>query len=112
PAEYEDYRAQLRTLVAKGKSATLYVSERSQGSEARVIHDLLLELRPLLNDDRLVFGRQKRALRLYYGEPATLDNVLLGLHLATKEASSSGLREQDVSIGVAKERAHNWAQAQ
>lgn len=110
-AQHADYRGSLKTLIGKAKQGTLVISEHS-GADAKVIRDVILELRPVLKEDaRPAFGRRPRRLRLYYGEPATVEFVLLGLHLDTKEAAESGNNEQNEAIEEAIQRAHNWARA-
>lgn len=110
-AQHADYRGSLKTLIGKAKQGTLVISEYS-GADAKVIRDVILELRPALKEDaRPAFGRRPRRLRLYYGEPAAMEFTLLGLHLDTKEAAESGKDEQNEAIEEAIQRAHAWARA-
>lgn len=107
-AEHLDYWHQLKALIAKAEQGRVVISE-GPGADAKVLHGMILELRPFLVSDRPAFGRIPRILRLYYGEPATVEHCLLGLHLDTKEANQSGLAEQNGAIEEAKTRAHDWA---
>lgn len=108
PAEMKDYWQRLMVLMDKARAGTVRIGETAE-SDARVIRDLILELRPRLDGNRLLFNRRPRKLRLYFGEPATQPTCLLALHLDTKEADGTGKEEQNASIEEAIRRAHEWA---
>jgi len=110
PAEMKDYWQKLMALLEKARAGRIRIGE-TWDADAKVIRDLILELRPLLDGNRIVFNRRPRKLRLYYGEPNTQPSCLLALHLDTKEADEAGKDEQNISIAEAVRRAHEWAQA-
>ena len=109
-AEHKLYWEQVCILVGRAQAGRVRISERPD-ADAKVLRDLILELRPVLQGGRPAFGRRPRQLRLYYGEPDHIQHCLLALHLDTKEADETGLEEQDDAIEEAIRRANAWAQA-
>ena len=63
--------------------------------------DLVLELR---FSQRVQYPTGKRAVRLYFSEPAHEDRVLLAVLLAAKPATKDGLDLQDDHIADAQKR--------
>lgn len=110
PAEMKDYWQRLMGLMAKARAGTVRISE-SPDADGKVLRDLILELRPRLDSNRMLFNRRPRKLRLYFGEPDAQPTCLLALHLDTKEDDRSGKDEQNASIEEAIRRAHEWARA-
>lgn len=108
-AEEKDYWQRLMGLLGKARGGMLVINE-SSAADAKVIRGTILELRPLLGGTRRVFNRKPRLLRLYYGEPDGKPQMLLALHLSTKEADESGRDEQNEAIDESLQRADDWAQ--
>lgn len=106
-AEYDDFRAQLLQLRQKAVHGTVKLSGRHPDGKVIPRTNFVIELRPVLQRGS-AFGRKLRELRLYLAEPQLIPRGLLGLHLATKEASDDGYDEQDVSIDEAMDRAYEW----
>ncbi|MET3450095.1 hypothetical protein [Curtobacterium sp. 1544] len=105
--EYDDFKALLSILRTKAEEGTVRLS--GPLSDGKVIENtgFLIELRPILRRGT-AFGRKLREVRLYLAEPSLYPRSLLGLHLATKEASDDGYAEQDVAIAEAVDRAYAW----
>jgi len=109
-AQHLDYWQKLTLLIGRARYGVLKITD-GPDAEAKVLRDVILELRPVLDSDRPAFGKRPRRLRLYYGEPDVPIYSLLALHLDTKEADGQGLDEQNVAIDEALRRAEEWAAA-
>lgn len=105
--EYDDFRSQLHELMVKARQGTVKLSGDRPDGKVIDRTKFIIELRPILQRGT-AFGRKLRELRLYLAEPQLVPHGLLGLHLATKEASDDGYDEQDASIDEAVERAYDW----
>lgn len=70
----------------------------------------LLELRHVpYGDEKKVFGRAKRVLRLYYFEPMQLSKTLAALKLGSKPGDAPDtMYEQDSHIEDAHDRCQEW----
>lgn len=81
-------------------------------SISRPPYEYLLELRHVPNgDNKKVFGRTKRVLRLYYFEPIALDRTLAALKLGSKPGDGPDLDdEQNQHIDDAHQRCMTWLQ--
>lgn len=104
-AEHVEYAGQLQQLMLKATLGTIVLSKALEGN---VIRERLVELKPLLQQQRPAFGRKPRLLRLYFGEPEIHPQMLLALRLSTKEQSDSGLDEQNADIEMALQRVEDW----
>lgn len=95
-----DAVGQIASLMRRAARGQLPVG-RDSTFPARVITIVpyLLELRPALSGSRV--------FRLYYAEPADVDDALLPLALSTKQASSDKV-EQNQTIDDAKARSRSW----
>jgi virulence-associated protein VapD len=105
--EYDDFRAQLTQLRQQAMQGTVRLEGFQPDGKVIPRTKFVIELRPILQRGS-AFGRKLRELRLYLAEPQLVQHGLLGLHLATKEASDDGYDEQDVSIDEAVDRAYGW----
>lgn len=105
-AEQEEYFQQLRELIHDAQIGRVRFASPETG---KVIRNLILELKPALEQTRPAFNRQPYLLRLYFGEPKGHDRKLLGLKLAAKAPREVGLAEQDQHIDQALVRATEWA---
>ncbi|MDR6691491.1 hypothetical protein J2X55_002414 [Microbacterium sp. 1154] len=107
--EHADAREKLTQLLQKAKNGTLIVEVG--GKEAVPIQWIIAELKPFIEGRRGLFGRAPRLMRLYFGEPAAREQMLLALHLANKTNGDEGSEEQDQAIAESIARAHRWAAA-
>jgi hypothetical protein len=105
--EYDDFKALLTRLLMKAQQGTVRLSGPFPDGKIIDRTEFVIELRPILRRGT-AFGRKLRELRLYLAEPELVREGLLGLHLATKEASQSGYAEQDEAIDEAVDRAYAW----
>ncbi|MFE4834457.1 hypothetical protein ACFRAU_07225 [Arthrobacter sp. NPDC056691] len=109
-AEHQDAFARLRRLMQKAQQGILDFSGRSPDAKVMSRADFVIELRP--QPERTYrFGRPSlpaRLVRLYCAEPTLRDRVILGLHLGTKPNDDDVHNEQNSSIDIAAQRAHDW----
>lgn len=105
-AEEIEYFQQLGELIDDAKHGRTKFSSPETG---KVLRDLIIELKPALEQVRPAFNRDPYLLRLYFGEPKGHERKLLGLKLAAKAPREAGLAEQTQHINEAIERADGWA---
>lgn len=114
--EQIDALASLEMLIDYGCEANLrfpgpYV--KNAEVEAKEIEkngrQYLIELRHVPENDRQIFGRARRVLRLYYYEPIEHDRLLAALVLDSKPGDRADLNnEQNAAIETAHSRATQW----
>lgn len=105
PAAVKVLAASLRELILQLRTGALAFDGSRPGGRVIERHDCLYELRPRHSNGVLAV----RDLRMYCGEPAIVQQLSLGLHLATKpHGVRDTAREQDSSIDEAVRRAGVW----
>lgn len=113
-AEHRDAYARLRRLMQRAQQGVLEFSGASPDAKVMSRANFVIELRPQPERTHR-FGRANhpaRLVRLYCAEPNILDGTLLGLHLGTKPNDDDVQNEQDASIDIAAQRAHDWEMLQ
>lgn len=105
PAEHAEYMTQLIELMQEAKRGVVDLSENGSG---KVLRDVILELKPRLEQIKPAFGREPYLLRVYFGEPDRHERKLLALKIAAKAPRSAGLAAQTQHIEEAISRACDW----
>lgn len=115
PAEEKYYFVQFARMHKRGCCASLVLKARTvEKSTVDYKHvpgkaPYLLQLMPRPAGPRHPAAPPMRLMRIYFAEPQDPSDVLLLLHVATKEDSEEGLAEQDSAMLQAKERAEIYA---
>jgi hypothetical protein len=115
-AEQLDAQQLLEDLMEWGAQADLRFPSNwtrrvnAEAAEITAHGGYLLELRHVpKGQPNKVFGRELRALRLYYYEPLRPEQTLAALALGSKPANASdSALEQNEAIDAAHERAQHW----
>ncbi|UKA57511.1 hypothetical protein [Arthrobacter sp. FW306-2-2C-D06B] len=113
-SEHRDAFARMKKLIIKAKKGCLEFSGASPDAKVMERAEFVIELRPM-PERKLRFGQPHlpaRLVRLYCAEPRIVEDTILGLHLGTKPNAEDILREQNVSIDTAVQRAHDWEMLQ
>lgn len=105
PAEHAEYMTQVMELMRDAKRGVIDLTE---GGSGKVIREIILELKPRLEQVRPAFGREPYLLRVYFGEPELHHRKLLALKLAAKAPRAAGLAAQTQHINEAISRAREW----
>ncbi|TFB18102.1 hypothetical protein E3V93_16510 [Microbacterium sp. 3H14] len=96
---------QLIELMQEAKRGVVDLTAYGTG---KVLRDLILELKPHLEQVKPAFGREPYLLRVYFGEPDLHDRKLLALMVAAKAPRTAGLASQTEHIDEAISRARDW----
>lgn len=106
--EHEDAYSKIAELIAKARAGKVDAFARRPESKdiQKPGFQHLVELIPKVGAS--VFGKERRLVRLYFVEPLTLSDKLVGLHVATKPDGGDPHGEQDAAIREAGARGDHW----